>query len=213
MNELTLYFVRHGQTDYNKSGIVQGSGIDSSLNETGYAQAQAFFEHYRHLKFDRIFASTLKRTHQTLSFWKEAGYTFTTDPGLNEFSWGIHEGKKPSPEQNRNFRAILTKWAEGDFSEKVPQGESPVDAWERSKPFFDRLLNDYMGEQILLCSHGRQLRVILSNLLHADMRQMEQFSHHNTALSILKILPDGEAQLQLLNDTTHLEASRLNIDS
>lgn len=38
----TFYFIRHGQTDLNLKGIVQGRGVNSPLNETGLAQAQAF---------------------------------------------------------------------------------------------------------------------------------------------------------------------------
>jgi len=41
----TIYFIRHGETEYNKLGIVQGSGVDSELNENGRAQAQAFYNH------------------------------------------------------------------------------------------------------------------------------------------------------------------------
>ncbi len=43
----TLYIVRHGETELNKHGIVQGRGINSDLNDTGRAQAAALFEHYK----------------------------------------------------------------------------------------------------------------------------------------------------------------------
>ncbi|MDX2246592.1 MAG: histidine phosphatase family protein [Bacteroidia bacterium] len=211
MSLLTLYFVRHGETDYNRQGIVQGSGIDSSLNEIGLLQAGAFFQHYRETAFDAVFASTLIRTHQTLSFWKDYGYDIRVHPGLNEFNWGVHEGKKPSPEQNRSFRQILQKWAEGDFAERVPEGESPIEAWDRAVPLFDLLREEYMGKTLLLCSHGRQLRVILSNLLGEGMIHMEKYNHHNTALSIVKIEKSGKAELTLLNDITHLENLKLNV--
>ena len=39
----TIYLIRHGETDFNRQGIVQGSGVDSDLNELGLAQAEAFF--------------------------------------------------------------------------------------------------------------------------------------------------------------------------
>lgn len=212
MSKLTLYFVRHGETDYNRQGIVQGSGIDSSLNEHGFSQARAFFDHYwGSVQFDALFASTLKRTHQTLSYWKEAGQTITTHDALNELNWGIHEGKKPTVEQNRSFRQILHKWAEGDFSEKAEGGESPIEAWSRAKPLFDMLRRDKVEQTILLCSHGRQLRVILSNLLGEGMRHMEKYNHHNTALSIVELDETGTANLVLLNDTTHLENAKLNV--
>jgi bisphosphoglycerate-dependent phosphoglycerate mutase len=37
-----IYLIRHGETDYNRLGVVQGSGIDADLNDLGRRQAQAF---------------------------------------------------------------------------------------------------------------------------------------------------------------------------
>ncbi|MEO0734980.1 MAG: histidine phosphatase family protein, partial [Bacteroidota bacterium] len=44
---MTVYIVRHGQTDFNLQGIVQGSGVDASLNDTGRSQGQHLYEQYR----------------------------------------------------------------------------------------------------------------------------------------------------------------------
>ena len=54
-----IYLVRHGQTDFNLKGIVQGSGVDASINETGLKQAQAFYDN-----LDRYLL--IKFTHQSL---------------------------------------------------------------------------------------------------------------------------------------------------
>ena len=54
MSKKTIYLIRHGQTDFNKQGIVQGSGVDSSLNDEGHAQARKFFEAYHHINFDKF---------------------------------------------------------------------------------------------------------------------------------------------------------------
>ena len=62
-----IYLIRHGETDYNRMGVVQGSGIDADLNELGNRQAQAFFEHYQHLALDKIYTSALRRTPESVS--------------------------------------------------------------------------------------------------------------------------------------------------
>ena len=59
-----IYLIRHGETEYNRKGVVQGSGIDADLNELGQKQAEAFFAHYQDLPIDKIYTSALKRTHQ-----------------------------------------------------------------------------------------------------------------------------------------------------
>ena len=58
----TIYIIRHGETDYNRQGIIQGSGVDSDLNETGRIQAEKFFKAYHHIPFDKVYTSELKRT-------------------------------------------------------------------------------------------------------------------------------------------------------
>jgi broad specificity phosphatase PhoE len=62
----TLYIVRHGQTDLNKQGIIQGRGKDTDLNDEGRLQARQFFAAYGHVAFDKIYVSALKRTQQSI---------------------------------------------------------------------------------------------------------------------------------------------------
>lgn len=202
---LTLYFFRHGETEYNRRGIIQGRGIDSDLNATGHAQAQAFYAHYRHLSFDGIWASMLRRTHQTLAPWLEDGYTLQTHPGLDEFSWGIHEGRNPDIEQRHEFREMLLRWRAGEDDTRIEGGESPRDAWARAKPLFESLLATPDDRTLLICSHGRQMRVIISNLIGEDMRYMERFKHHNTALSIVRLQAIGQGETLTLNSIAHLD--------
>ena len=49
-----LYIIRHGETELNRLGIVQGRGINSDLNDTGRAQAEAFYQYYKETKFDAL---------------------------------------------------------------------------------------------------------------------------------------------------------------
>jgi len=71
-----IYLIRHGETAYNRLGVVQGSGIDAELNDLGKAQAQAFYEAYQHLPFQKIYISELQRTFQSVQAFIEAGIPF-----------------------------------------------------------------------------------------------------------------------------------------
>ena len=205
----TIYFLRHGETDYNRQGVVQGSGINSDLNDYGRKQAQSFFEAYSHIKFDAVYASQLKRTHQTLEPWTSLGYNPIIDEALNEFNWGVHEGLKPHAEHKEEFKYILNQWSNGNLLAKVEQGETPVEAWARAVEFFTLLPERHPQQKVLLCTHGRQLRVILSNLLDRNMCFMEKYSHSNTALTIVQWPRTGQALLLKLNDTSHLDSELL----
>ena len=206
---ISLFLVRHGETDYNRRGIVQGSGGNSDLNDLGRQQAGAFFDRYKELSFDQLYVSELKRTHQTIEPWLGQGYEWQIEAGLNEMNWGIHEGVIPTQEQRAAFHQTIVRWQEGHLHEKVTQGESPLEAWNRALPFFESILQDERPRRLLFCSHGRQLRAILSQLTRAWMTQMERFKHGNTALTVLHFekdqLKEGEPLLERLNDTSHLE--------
>ena len=202
---LTLYFLRHGQTDFNKQGIVQGSGIDSELNEEGKAQAEAFFHAYQEIQFEAVYGSLLRRTHQTLAPWTQRkGYQMHQHAGLNELNWGVHEGQKPNPLHRDRFRATLKAWEEGELHARVERGESPIEAWGRAEHLFHRLKADYAQHHILLCSHGRQLRVILAGLVDKDLSRMGKYDHDNTGLSIVHLDRNGSARIEKINDTSHL---------
>ncbi|MEL6654252.1 MAG: histidine phosphatase family protein, partial [Bacteroidota bacterium] len=193
---LTLYFVRHGQTDYNLKSIVQGGGIDSDLNATGREQAEAFYQAYQHLHFDHLYVSTLKRTHQTMAPWIERKeYQAIQDAGLKEFGWGVHEGRKPTAEHRAEFQRTIQSWMNGDVHATVEAGETLQEAWGRAEPLMKSLPEKHMGQKLLLCSHGRQLRILLCNLLQVDLREMERFKHDNTGLTIVHWHPNGQREL------------------
>src|SRR6201989_1015864 len=94
----TLYVVRHGQTDLNKQGIVQGRGRDTDLNEEGRKQARQFFGAYKSVAFDMIYISELKRTQQSIQPFIDLGIPYQKLSGLDELAWGIYEGTPNTPE-------------------------------------------------------------------------------------------------------------------
>src|SRR5690606_38301771 len=92
----TIYIIRHGQTDLNFRGVVQGRGMDTDLNDLGRSQAEAFYQYYKNVPFDHIYTSTLKRTHQTVRNFIEKDIPWTQLSGLDEIGWGIYEGVESS---------------------------------------------------------------------------------------------------------------------
>ena len=61
---MSIYYVRHGETDYNKAYLIQGS-IDAPLNEVGMEQAHQIALKLKDIKFAAIYCSPLRRARQT----------------------------------------------------------------------------------------------------------------------------------------------------
>jgi len=200
----TIYFIRHGETEYNKLGIVQGSGVDSELNENGRAQAQAFYNHYKNVGFQAIIASGLQRTHQTLApFVENTALTLEKTPLINEINWGVHEGKKYEPWMKESYTELIKAWNQGNFDASLEEGESATSLANRLQNFLDELVKR-PEETILVCTHGRTLRCMMCLVAKEHLREMENYKHHNTGLYKTQ-WNNGTFQIELANNIAHLE--------
>ena len=199
----TIYLVRHGQTDFNVQGIVQGSGVDSSLNDTGRAQAARFFAAYQHLPFDRIYTSALRRTHESVQGFLGLGRPHEAHSALNEISWGVREGTRITFEEDLEYQGVLGQWEQGQTGARLLGGESPDEVAARQQPFIDLLKSRPEDGHVLICMHGRAMRVLLCQLLHDPLRCMALFEHRNLCLYDLEFTGSMFSVRRFL-DTAHL---------
>jgi broad specificity phosphatase PhoE len=199
-----IYLIRHGQTDFNLRNIVQGSGVDSSLNHTGRAQAEAFYHAYKHVPFQAVYTSALKRTTESVMGFIDAGIRHQSLKGLNEISWGKKEGQAITPEEDAYYHQMLRQWQEGKTDSRIEGGESPEEVVERMKPDLDIILNNDREETILICMHGRAIRILLCYWLHYPLQSMDMFEHHNLCLYQLNYT-GKQFQVVRYNDISHLQ--------
>lgn len=198
-----IYLIRHGQTDFNLQGIVQGSGVNSSLNARGREQAQAFFEKYKDVKFDKVYTSVLKRTMESVQAFLALGLPTEALAGLNEISWGTKEGFKITPEEDQYYHYMLQEWQQGNTTLRIEGGESPDEVVARMKPAFDHIMRQPDEQTILVCMHGRAIRILLCILLNYPLKSMDMFEHENLGLYLLDF--NGEFfTVERYNDTSHL---------
>lgn len=204
MKTKEIYLIRHGETDYNRKGIVQGSGVDTDLNDLGRNQAQAFFKTYQHIPFKKVYTSVLKRAIQSVEGFVSLGIPHEKYAGLNEISWGFREGQRITPEEDLYYYSVLAAWASGEDTLRIEGGESPADVQARQQPVIDILLSRPEEDVVLICMHGRAIRILLSLILKTPLRDMDQYEHTN--LCLYKLTHDGEKFiLEIANDTRHLE--------
>lgn len=202
----TIYLIRHGETEYNRRGVVQGSGIDADLNELGHAQAAAFYEAYHDVSFDKIYTSKLRRTVQSVQSFLDAGIPFEQHTGLNEISWGVREGKVPNYTDDEYYLDLIQAWRAGQTDRTTEGGESPQQVRDRQQPVIDLILSRPEEKTVLVAMHGRAIRILLTTLLGKPLANMDEFEHRNLCLYVLRYeYGSRRFLLERANDTRHLQ--------
>ena len=200
-----IYLVRHGQTEYNRRGVVQGSGIDASLNEVGRVQAQAFYEAYHQVPFRRVYTSVLQRSIQSVQQFLDDGLPHTPLAGLNEINWGVKEGKVPTSEEHSYYTEITDGWKAGKLDVAIEGGESPLMVQDRQREALKQIVSHQDEELILICMHGRAIRIFLCLMLDRDLRYMDEYPHDNLGLYQLRYdYGSQQFSLEVTNDTSYL---------
>ncbi len=199
----SIYIIRHGQTDFNVRQVVQGRGVNSDLNETGIKQAKLFFEAHKEIKFDIVYTSSLKRTWQTVDSFISNKIPHLVRSEIDEIDWGIFEGVEHHPDLQKTYYSIINEWRNGNLDIKIEGGESAQDLANRLLPFVDEI-KESKQKTILVCTHGRTIRVLMCLLLNKPIAAMDEFEHQNTSLYHLEF--DGHYfELIKENDITHLK--------
>lgn len=190
-----LYLVRHGETDWNVKGLVQGRA-DIPLNEKGEAQARNLAKKLRHIKFAAVFSSDLLRAKRTAEIVAmEKKLTVITKKVLRERDFGEFEGK-PNPwleSWRKMLRVGIENLAEKERGEllKVHGGvETDEQLMNRFVPFLREVALAYSGKNVLIVTHGSVLRTFLLRIgFFKD--ELDSFKATISNASYVKVLSDG----------------------
>jgi len=165
----TIYFIRHGETDWNRDRRYQGQQ-DIPLNETGRAQAarngQALRAFLPAIAEARFVASPLGRASETMRILRrELGlreHGFEIDPRLLELSYGTWEGKLQD-EIRRDERQEFAARAVDPYRWRPRGGESYADLFVRVKAWASTI-----DEDCVVVSHGGVSRCLRTHVLGLD---------------------------------------------
>lgn len=146
-------FVRHGQTYWNKNGIMHGQ-YDIPLNYTGVKQAVKIANELKNEFFDLCLCSPLQRAKSTafsiLRHHKNTQILY--DDRLKELSKGLLEGKHLNSEK-------LLKNEDLNLLKKF-NIESKVEFFERVKRFVDETEKKYKNKKILIVAHSGTIKML-----------------------------------------------------
>lgn len=182
---------------------MQGRFVNSSLSKKGFKQADAFFEKYKTVPFQKIYTSTLQRTKQTVQRFIDAGFSHEELPGLDEICWGESEGLFADGENNKKYWDIINTWKSGELKPRLMGGENPLDVQARQKEALDYIASQ-PEDLILICMHGRAMKIMLAWITGLHLKDMDNFDHNNLSLYILE-LKDDNWRILTQDDREHLK--------
>lgn len=170
-----LYIVRHGKTDWNVKGLLQGSA-DIDINEEGIMSAKELAKNIDLSKIDLCICSPLSRTKQTANILVGGKKKIIYDDLLVERGFGDYEGKKI------NFDLIVPQW-DYKLNDSSNNIEPLQDCLTRAKKFLDKIKKEYPNKSILIVSHGSFMKALHFNLVGYDENtDFLSFNPKNTTL-------------------------------
>ena len=204
---MKIYLVRHGETDWNQAGLLQGQ-TDIALNAQGLEQAREAAERLKEVPFEIAFCSPLiraKRTAKTII--GDRKITLTTDERLRELNFGPWEGV-----DIRTIKDAASQPFTNPGSYIPPEGaESFAQLYQRSGEFVDQVLLPLEGtyETVLVVAHGGVNRSILNPVLNIPVDDFWRVHMGNCATAILDCTDGKLSMLEYMDSQSANTKSRL----
>jgi broad specificity phosphatase PhoE len=207
---LNLYFLRHGETTYSRTGGYCGA-LDPALTAEGLLMAQAFAEAYRTLEWTAIYVSPMKRTIATAKPLCEAiGMEMQLRDGLKEIRYGEWEGKSSEDVKN-NYPDDYVHWLTEPAWNAPTGGETSVEIASRSSLVVAEVEATHQDGNVLIVSHKATIRIMLCGLLGIDLgRYRDRIDMPAASLSQVKFDRYGP-MLQRLGDRSYMPEELRNL--
>lgn len=210
---LTFYFLRHGRTEWNEKGLLQGQG-NSALTEAGVAGALAAGKALEQVPFVAAYSSCLQRTIDTARYViGDRQIPLFQHQGLNEQFFGKWEGIQIDEIRASQAFQNLVKYPQAydQNIEQYNQGEPFAKLAERSYKAIQDIIQVHQQGNILIVSHGHTLRLLLSLLgghrWQDHRKEGVSMSLANCSISIFnyqQLAEQQSFQLVQMNGTDHL---------
>jgi broad specificity phosphatase PhoE len=179
---LTVLLVRHGQSEWNAAGLMQGQTPHPSLTERGHAQAAAAAAELTVLRPGALLSSDLVRATQTAEHCaRSTGLRFATVPELREQGYGVLEGR-PSREL-----WDVVDWTDPHWS--AEGGESLAQLHGRVGAYLKQLCADPPADVVALVTHGDTIRAAQAVAAGLGPERMPTITPANGSVTRLELRP------------------------
>jgi probable phosphoglycerate mutase len=181
-SSVTLLLVRHGQSEWNAAGLMQGQTRHVTLTGLGHRQAVTAAQALSVLRPGALISSDLLRAVQTAEHCASSvGLPFTTSPALREQSYGVLEGRA-----SRELRSLVD-WTDPHWS--PPGGESLAQLHGRVETYLKELCTEPPADVVALVTHGDTIRAAQAVAAGLGPEAMPDVTPHNGSLTRLELHP------------------------
>ena len=173
---------------------------DYEITNRGKILVDELTDHFKNIKFDRIYASTSQRTVKTVEKLAELnGISVEEKEELCEMYFGIYDGWKWEEVDRVNPQVKLNQNKTNEIL-GIPNQENTDDVANRIYECILNLARQNEGKTILICSHGVAIEAFLRKIAGVPFRyEKEKFCQHNVAINELEFENDEFYIIQLAN--------------
>lgn len=190
---MRLYFVRHGESEANTTGLFSNRPPGAALTAAGREQAESLAVRLHDAGITQIYSSPLLRARQTAEILSAAlNAPVEVTDALREYDMGIYEGTKDPVGWDAN-RTLFMAWTiQKQWNQRVPEGESMNDMRRRFEPFVNDLVDAHRDNdsQVALVGHGGLYLALLPMML-SNVRYRWALAHPFGNADVAVVEPDG----------------------
>ncbi|GKS56896.1 alpha-ribazole phosphatase [Nitrospira sp.] len=187
----TLLLVRHGETDWNRSGQIMGQH-PVPLNERGRRQASDLALRLRDQPIGALYSSPVARAIQTAEFLAASReLVIREDPRLREIEVGDWAGRFW---RDLDHEPVRRYWYARPNDARFPGGETLAEVQARAAAAMTDALFERDRETVLVVTHGDVLRALVAHLLGLPLTAIHVFRFDHASLTRLESSPGGPGQ-------------------
>ncbi len=200
---MRVIFVRHGETDWNKIGRIQGR-LDIGLNINGIRKAHYCKKKLQNYNVDAIYSSPQKRAYQTSEIINAAfNLPIRQSNMLQEIDLGTWQGLTWREVELKNRNLFMKYEKDGDFS-SIYGGESWLDVQSRMVDFLDMVLYSPY-ENVVVVSHGGAIRMLLSAVMGLPISSRTNLDIYNLSLNVVRYVKEKKRwQVETINEHSYI---------
>ena len=203
---MRLILVRHGQTEWNQLGRIQGR-TDIPLNDTGIMQARAAGEGLSQRRIDAVYSSPMQRAFDTATeIARPHGLPVISLDDIIEIDFGLWE-KKTADELKKLYPEYWNDWSWHLDEEKSAnmQAESAYTILNRVKRALNSIFEENTaGSTAVVVSHTMPIKLIMANAIGLPLKSLQSIKVGNCGICELDMNSDMSGSLITWNESGYL---------